>query len=82
MIVEGLPGWCSTAGRQIGRCVLPFDAQSGDLIEVAEVARQESLLMREGNGSDLQVRGPDANTIVAKPFELLRSRIVTAHRIV
>jgi len=38
--------------------------------------------MREGNGSDLQVRGPDANTIVAKPFELLRSRIVTAHRIV
>ena len=32
--------------------------------------------MREGNGGDLQVRGPDANTIVAKPFELICGRII------
>jgi hypothetical protein len=42
------------------------DAQSGDLIEVAEVARQERALMREGNSGDLQVCRSDANTLGPK----------------
>ena len=48
-------------------CLQPvFYAESGHPFEISKIVRQQHPIMNQHNGSDLEIHGPDADSLTAK----------------